>query len=162
MARRTGKHYILLFLSHIVRVWAHSEYVLLFTHNREKEVACCAYLILAWALWVSNNGKRIYEFMMDDLKYFHFIAIHPLLLSMHWLTFCLLPRITKLNDFLLFIIFGLSYYSFNMICLGGRMTTSRNQNFIVVGANGRQIEFPKITAICGGTRGTFVLLCVVQ
>lgn len=113
MARRTGKHYILPFLSHIVRVWAHSEYVLLFTHNREKEVACCAYLILAWAF--SNNGKRIYEFMMDDLKYFHFIAIHPLLLSMHWLTFCLLPRITKLNDFLLFIIFGLSYYSFNII-----------------------------------------------
>lgn len=95
---------------------------------------------------------------------FHFIAIHP---SSHVLP-CLLaslyfPGISifkQLNDFLLFIIFGLSHYSIISIYLDGHPNYI---SIVVVRANGRQMEFPVITANlrAWGTRPAFVVCCLV-
>lgn len=98
-----------------------------------------------------NNGKWIYEFMMDDFEIFSIsllFILPPTATLACWLLY-IFPEISiveQLNDFHLFIIFGLSHYSIISIYLDGHPNYI---SIVVVRANGRQMEFPVITAICG-------------
>lgn len=103
--------------------------------------------IHAWQLVAWTMGSGFMNLWWMILKYFPF---HP---SSHatpacWLL-CIFPGISiveQLNDFHLFIIFGLSHYSIISIYLDGHPNYI---SIVVVRANGRQMEFPVITAICG-------------